>query len=70
VQERRQLRRLHGCTAAKAFDGGPAAHGPSAFGHPICITLTNAIGGDRPGVPDASSVLRQLTLIDYVHVSR
>jgi hypothetical protein len=54
-----------------------AQHGPWVYDHPfargmsnpdIGLILNNAIGGDWPGPPDATTVLPQHMLIDYVRV--
>ena len=45
-----------------------ATRGPWVYDHPFYIILNNAVGGDWPGAPDASTVLPQRMLIDYVHV--
>ena len=45
-----------------------ATRGPWVFDHPFYLILNNAIGGDWPGAPDATTVLPQKMLIDYVHV--
>jgi beta-glucanase (GH16 family) len=42
--------------------------GPWVFDHPFFIILNNAVGGDWPGPPDASTVLPQKMLVDYVRV--
>ncbi|MEC3992369.1 discoidin domain-containing protein [Actinacidiphila sp. DG2A-62] len=44
--------------------------GPWVYDHPFYIILNNAIGGDWPGNPDATTVLPQKMLIDYVRVSQ
>ncbi|MDX3855579.1 discoidin domain-containing protein [Streptomyces sp. AK02-01A] len=44
--------------------------GPWVYDHPFFIILNNAIGGDFPGPPDASTTLPQKMLIDYVRVSQ
>jgi beta-glucanase (GH16 family) len=44
--------------------------GPWVYDHPFYIILNNAVGGDWPGSPDASSVFPQRMLIDYVRVSQ
>jgi beta-glucanase (GH16 family) len=45
-----------------------ATRGPWVFDHPFFIILNNAVGGDWPGPPDASTVLPQRMLVDYVRV--
>ena len=45
-----------------------AAHGPWVYDHPFFIILNNAIGGDWPGGPDATTTLPQQMVIDYVRV--
>jgi beta-glucanase (GH16 family) len=45
-----------------------AHRGPWVYDHPFYIILNNAVGGDWPGAPDASSVFPQSMLIDYVRV--
>jgi F5/8 type C domain/Glycosyl hydrolases family 16 len=45
-----------------------ANHGPWVYDHPFFIILNNAVGGDWPGAPDATTVLPQNMLIDYVRV--
>ncbi|WUK28807.1 discoidin domain-containing protein [Streptomyces sp. NBC_00370] len=47
-----------------------ATRGPWVYDHPFYIILNNAVGGDWPGNPDASSVFPQKMLIDYVRVSQ
>ena len=42
--------------------------GPWVFDHPFFIILNNAVGGDWPGPPDATTVLPQRMLVDYVRV--
>jgi beta-glucanase (GH16 family) len=44
--------------------------GPWVYDHPFFIILNNAIGGDFPGSPDASTTFPQKMLIDYVRVSQ
>ncbi|WP_078876473.1 discoidin domain-containing protein [Streptomyces sp. 150FB] len=44
--------------------------GPWVYDHPFFIILNNAIGGDFPGPPDASTTFPQKMLIDYVRVSQ
>ena len=46
-----------------------AQHGPWVYDHPFYIILNNAVGGDWPGAPDATSVFPQNMSIDYVRVS-
>jgi beta-glucanase (GH16 family) len=45
-----------------------AQHGPWVYDHPFYLILNNAIGGDWPGPPDATTVLPQHMLIDYVRI--
>jgi beta-glucanase (GH16 family) len=45
-----------------------ATRGPWVFDHPFFIILNNAVGGDWPGAPDATTVLPQDMVIDYVRV--
>jgi hypothetical protein len=45
-----------------------ATRGPWVYDHPFYIILNNAVGGDWPGAPDATTVLPQKMLIDYVRV--
>jgi beta-glucanase (GH16 family) len=40
------------------------------FDHPFFVLLNVAVGGDWPGRPDATTVLPQTMLVDYVHVYR
>ena len=40
-----------------------ATRGPWVFDHPFYLILNNAIGGDWPGAPDATTVLPQKMLI-------
>ncbi|WP_443054310.1 discoidin domain-containing protein [Streptomyces sp. IBSBF 2435] len=47
-----------------------ATRGPWVYDHPFYIILNNAVGGDWPGAPDASTVFPQRMLIDYVRVSQ
>ncbi|MEU3224350.1 discoidin domain-containing protein [Streptomyces sp. NPDC006976] len=47
-----------------------ATQGPWVYDHPFYIILNNAVGGDWPGSPDASTVFPQRMLIDYVRVSQ
>ncbi|MGW2491422.1 discoidin domain-containing protein [Streptomyces sp. NPDC001606] len=42
--------------------------GPWVYDHPFYIILNNAVGGDWPGAPDASTVFPQKMLVDYVRV--
>jgi beta-glucanase (GH16 family) len=44
--------------------------GPWVYDHPFYIILNNAVGGDWPGAPDATTVFPQRMLIDYVRVSQ
>jgi beta-glucanase (GH16 family) len=44
------------------------SRGPWVYDHPFYMILNNAVGGDWPGAPDASTVLPQRMLIDYVRV--
>ncbi|WP_459755871.1 discoidin domain-containing protein [Streptomyces sennicomposti] len=44
--------------------------GPWVYDHPFYIILNNAVGGDWPGSPDATTVLPQRMLVDYVRVSQ
>ncbi|WP_377268076.1 discoidin domain-containing protein [Peterkaempfera sp. SMS 1(5)a] len=44
--------------------------GPWVYDHPFYIILNNAVGGDWPGAPDATTVFPQKMLIDYVRVSQ
>jgi beta-glucanase (GH16 family) len=45
-----------------------ATRGPWVYDHPFFIILNNAVGGDWPGPPDATSVFPQKMLVDYVRV--
>ncbi|MFC9930961.1 discoidin domain-containing protein [Streptomyces sp. NPDC127190] len=45
-----------------------ATKGPWVYDHPFYIILNNAVGGDWPGAPDASTVFPQKMLVDYVRV--
>jgi hypothetical protein len=45
-----------------------ASRGPWVFDHPFFVILNNAVGGDFPGAPDASTVMPQRMLVDYVRV--
>ncbi|WP_093712773.1 discoidin domain-containing protein [Actinacidiphila alni] len=47
-----------------------STRGPWVYDHPFYIILNNAVGGDWPGAPDASTVFPQRMLIDYVRVSQ
>jgi beta-glucanase (GH16 family) len=47
-----------------------STRGPWVYDHPFYIILNNAVGGDWPGAPDATSVFPQRMLIDYVRVSQ
>jgi beta-glucanase (GH16 family) len=40
------------------------------FDHPFFIILNVAVGGNWPGRPDATTVLPQSLLVDYVRVHR
>jgi len=40
------------------------------FDHPFFLLLNLAVGGDWPGSPDATTVLPQTMLVDYVRVYR
>ena len=44
------------------------ARGRWVFDHPFFLILNNAVGGDWPGPPNASTVLPQRMLVDYVRV--
>lgn len=44
--------------------------GDWVFDHPFFVLLNLAVGGDWPGNPDASTVLPQQMLVDYVRVYR
>jgi beta-glucanase (GH16 family) len=44
--------------------------GPWVFDHPFFIILNNAVGGDWPGPPNASTQFPQNMSIDYVRVYR
>ncbi|RKE23544.1 F5/8 type C domain-containing protein [Streptomyces sp. TLI_171] len=44
--------------------------GPWVYDHPFYIILNNAVGGDWPGNPDATTVLPQKMIVDYVRVSQ
>ena len=45
-----------------------STRGPWVYDHPFFVILNNAVGGDFPGNPDATTVLPQRMLIDYVRV--
>ncbi len=45
-----------------------ATRGPWVYDHPFFLILNNAVGGDFPGNPDATTVLPQRMLVDYVRV--
>jgi beta-glucanase (GH16 family) len=45
-----------------------ATRGPWVYDHPFFVILNNAVGGDFPGNPDATTVMPQRMLIDYVRV--
>jgi beta-glucanase (GH16 family) len=45
-----------------------ATRGPWVFDHPFFVILNNAVGGDFPGSPDATTVMPQRMLVDYVRV--
>jgi hypothetical protein len=45
-----------------------AHHGPWVFDHPFYLILNNAVGGDWPGAPDATSVFPQNMAVDYVRI--
>ena len=47
-----------------------ATRGPWVFDHPFFVILNNAVGGDFPGSPDATTVMPQRMLVDYVRVSQ
>ena len=47
-----------------------STRGPWVYDHPFYIILNNAVGGDWPGAPDASTVFPQRMLVDYVRVSQ
>ena len=42
--------------------------GPWVYDHPFFIILNNAVGGDWPGNPDATSVFPNDMLVDYVRI--
>ncbi len=42
--------------------------GPWVYDHPFYLILNNAVGGEWPGAPDASTRFPQKMLIDYVRV--
>ncbi|HEV7654483.1 MAG TPA: discoidin domain-containing protein [Mycobacteriales bacterium] len=45
-----------------------ATRGPWVYDHPFFVILNNAVGGDFPGNPDATTVMPQRMLVDYVRV--
>ena len=45
-----------------------STRGPWVYDHPFFVILNNAVGGDFPGNPDATTVLPQRMLVDYVRV--
>jgi hypothetical protein len=45
-----------------------ATRGPWVYDHPFFVILNNAVGGDFPGNPDATTVLPQRMVVDYVRV--
>ena len=45
-----------------------STRGPWIYDHPFFIILNNAVGGDWPGPPNASTVFPQDMVIDYVRV--
>jgi beta-glucanase (GH16 family) len=45
-----------------------ATRGPWVYDHPFFIILNNAVGGDWPGPPNASTQLPQNMVVDYVRV--
>jgi beta-glucanase (GH16 family) len=45
-----------------------STRGPWVYDHPFFIILNNAVGGDWPGAPDATSVFPNNMVIDYVRV--
>ncbi|PSL52985.1 F5/8 type C domain-containing protein [Saccharothrix carnea] len=45
-----------------------ATRGPWVFDKPFFILLNNAVGGEWPGPPDATTVFPQRMLVDYVRV--
>jgi beta-glucanase (GH16 family) len=47
-----------------------STRGPWVYDHPFFIILNNAVGGDWPGAPDASTTFPQDMVIDYVRVSQ
>ncbi len=49
-------------------DALESTRGPWVYDHPFFIILNNAVGGDWPGPPDASTVFPQRMLVDYVRV--
>ena len=46
------------------------AGAPWVFDHPFFMLLNVAVGGAWPGEPDASTVMPQQMLVDYVRVYR
>ncbi|QFZ78502.1 family 16 glycosylhydrolase [Streptomyces fagopyri] len=44
--------------------------GPWVYDHPFYMILNNAVGGDWPGAPNATTVFPQKMLVDYVRVSQ
>ncbi|MGB3444389.1 MAG: discoidin domain-containing protein [Actinophytocola sp.] len=55
-------------TAAR--DTVESTRGPWVYDHPFFIILNNAVGGDWPGPPNASTQFPQNMTIDYVRVYR
>ena len=47
-----------------------STRGPWVYDHPFFIILNNAVGGDWPGPPNASTQFPQNLTIDYVRVYR
>ena len=47
-----------------------STRGPWVYDHPFFIILNNAVGGDWPGAPDASTQFPQNMTLDYVRVYR
>jgi len=47
-----------------------STRGPWIYDHPFFIILNNAVGGDFPGNPDATTTFPQDMVIDYVRVSQ
>ena len=45
-----------------------STRGPWVYDHPFYLILNNAVGGDWPGAPDATTKLPQKMLVDYVRV--